>query len=334
MWLPLLNLVYSSSAMRSALLLLLVLANCPAHAQECTQILPFNVLDQKTGNTLTSLRPESLQARMGDLVVRITGIVPVEHRRVLVLVDRSGSMSRHNDLGMHQKEALEVVEDTLKDVLAELPSGVSVTYGFFNDKAVFTEAFFSDSRQLQQAIADTKQKLQKPDSGGTALFDAVHQAILRFGTPQPGDVIVLLSDGGENKSRLTEGEFEREMRKSGLRLALLFVNQHATDYAEPYVLSILDLAKNTGGAVGMIDIADLSWTSKKDVPVNREALRKFWMQEILGGYALQVQVPGSLKKPRKWKVQANTGGDPRLQHATLQYPEKLEPCPVNTAAVH
>jgi len=303
-------------------------------AQDCTQILPFNVLDQKTGNTVTSLRLELLQARMGELAVRITGIMPVEHRRVLVLVDKSGSMAPKNGPGSHQKEVLEITENTLTGLLKELPQGVSVAYGFFNDKAAFTEGFFHDFKDLQQAIADTRQKLLKPDQGGTALFDALHQAILRFETPQAGDVIVLLSDGGENKSKLAEGEFEKEMRRSGLRLALLFVNQHTTEYAEPFVQTILNLTDDTGGAVSSLDIDDFSWTSKKDVAANREAIRKFWTEEVLGGYTLQVQVPANFKKSKKWKVQLNAGTDAQLKHVTLQYPVKLEPCLVKTAEVH
>jgi von Willebrand factor type A domain len=320
--------------MRPALLLLLVLANCPAHAQDCTQILPFNALDQKTGNTVTSLRPESLQARMGDLAVRIIGIVPVEHRRVLVLVDKSGSMAPKNNLGSHQKEVLEATENTLMELLKELPQGVSVAYGFFNNKTVFTEGFFRDFKELQPAIADTRQKLLKPDYGGTALFDALHQAILRFETPQPGDVIVLVSDGGENKSKLAEGEFEKEMRRSGLRLALLFVNQHSSDYEEPFVRTIIGLAEDTGGGIGMLDVDDPSWVDKRKVAETRAAIRKFWTAEVLGGYGLQVQVPANLKKAKKWKVQFNAGTDAQLKHVTLKYPVKVEPCPVKTAEVH
>lgn len=271
---------------------------------------------------------------MGELSVRITGIMPVEHRRVLVLVDKSASMAPKNSPGSHQKEVLEVTEDTLTELLKELPEGVSVAYGFFNDKTVFTEEFFRDSKELQQAIADTRQKLQKPDQRGTALFDALHQAILRFETPQPGDVIVLLSDGGENKSKLTEGEFEKEMRRSGVRLAMLFVNQHSTDYAEPFVRTIINLAEDTGGAVSSLDIDDFSWTSKRDVAANREAIRKFWTVEVLGGYTLQVQVPANFKKAKKWKVQLNARANAQLKHVTLKYPAKLEPCPVKTAEVH
>jgi hypothetical protein len=320
--------------MQRAALLMVISCGLLAAAQDCTQTVPMNALDQKTGRAVTLLSSDVFQARMGTMTVPITAIKPVKERRILVLVDQSGSMAPKNNLGSHQKEALQITEDTLAELLTDLPGGVSVAYGFFNDKMVFTEGFFSDSRQLQQAIADTRQKLQKPGSGGTALFDALQQAMLRFGTPHSGDVIVLLSDGGENKSKSTERESVKEFRRSGLRLTLLLVNQHSSEWAEPYVSTVIGLAEETGGAISTIDINDPSWTTKKDAAANQTALRRFWTEEVLSGYVLQVQVPSSLKKPRKWKVQVNTGTDAQLKHVTLQYPEKLEPCPVSTAAVH
>jgi hypothetical protein len=303
-------------------------------AQDCTQTLPLNVVDQQTGNAVTPLQLEAFHARMGEVAIRITAISPVERRRVLVLVDTSGSMAPKNNVGSHQKEALEVTEQTLTELLKELPRGVSIAYGLFNDKAVFTEGFFSDFKQLQQAIAETRQKLEKQDEGGTALFDALQQATGRFETPQPGDTIVLLSDGGENKSKTTEGKFEKEMRRSGVRVALLFVNQRSTDYAAPFVPTIIELAHETGGAVGIIDISDMSWASKKEGSSNREALRRFWTQQILNGYLMQVQTPATLVKPRKWKLTIGAKNNAELKHVTIQYPAKLAPCAVSKAAVH
>ncbi|HMC29420.1 MAG TPA: vWA domain-containing protein [Candidatus Angelobacter sp.] len=286
------------------------------------------------GTGVEALQSSLFQARMGDLSIPIIGVQKVEHRRVLVLVDQSGSMARRNSIGSHQKEALDITEDTLNELLQDLPIGVSVAYGFFNDKAVFTEGFFSDSRQLQQAIADAKQRLKKPESGGTAMFDAIHQAILQFETPQPGDALLLLSDGGENKSKLTEGKFEKEFRRSGLRLELLLVNQHSPEFAEPYVSMFIGLAHETGGSVGIIDINDMSWAIRKDAGANREALRKFWTQEVLGGYLMRVQPPRTLTKPRKWIVRISADSNPELKHVTLQYPAKLAPCTLSWAAAH
>jgi len=82
--------------MQCVLLFLILVSGCYALAQDCTQTLPINVLDQKMGTGVEALQSSLFQARMGDLSIPIIGVQKVEHRRVLVLVDQSGSMARRN----------------------------------------------------------------------------------------------------------------------------------------------------------------------------------------------------------------------------------------------
>jgi hypothetical protein len=289
-------------------------------------------MDPKTGNTMMSLTPESLQARMGEAPVRITGIAPAKKRRILVLVDESGSM-----VGNPQKEAVQVVEETIGELLAHLPDGTSVAYGFFSDISVFTPEFFSDPERLRQAIAEARMQMPTTGKGGTPLFDALHQAMLRFGTPQPGDTIVVLTDAGENASKLQPGKVGKEIRGSGLRLVLLLAKLPVPIPAEEVRAdgdTLISIAHDTGGAIGTINSIDRSWHNSKDSEVNRQALQKFWIQEVLGGFLMQVQVPASLQKPKKWSVRINPDAYPELKHTIMQYPAKLVPCPAVTAAVH
>jgi VWA domain-containing protein len=303
-------------------------------AQDCTQTLPINVLDRKTGNAVTWLKPESLLARMGDSAVRIMAVGPVEHRRVLVLMDQSASMAPKDAVGTFQKEALEAVEDTMGELLQQLPAGTSVAYGFFNDTWVFTPEFLSDPTRLHDAIAETKSQLPKAGKGETSLFDALHEAMLRLGTPNAGDTIVVMTDTGENKSKLYPGKVEKELRESGIRLVLLLVQQHLPVELVPYQDTMTSLAENSGGAVETIDTADRSWLTRKNSEANREALRKFWTQEVMGGYLLRVQTAAGVAKPHKWSVRINQTASPELKGAVIRYPAKLAPCPVSTAAVH
>jgi hypothetical protein len=319
--------------MRTALFLVCLLSEF-ALAQNCTQTVPVNVLDQKTGMAMTSLQPSVFQARMGEAALPITGLQRVEHRRVLVLVDASASMAPKDGVGTFQKEALDAVEETLAELLEKLPVGTPVAYGLFNDTSVFTPEFLADTAKLRDAIAEAKKQLGRPGKGETSLFDALHQAMLRFGTPQPGDTIVVLTDTGENKSKMHPGTVEKELRRSGLRLALLLVQQHTPFELTPYWDVLTSLAEDSGGPIGTIDVADRSWLNRKDSAANREALRKFWTQEVLGGYLMQVQTPATLMKPRKWNVRINAANNADLKRVTIQYPTKLGPCSVSTAAVH
>lgn len=321
-------------SMKPLLIAALLLSIRGAASQDCTQTLPINVLDQKTGNSLTSLRPESLEARMGGAAVQIKGLEAVEHRRLLVLVDVSASMAPTDGIGAFQKQALEAVEETMAELLQKLPSGTAVAYGFFNDKSVFTPDFLTDPAQLRNAIEETRKQLPNAGKGHTRLYDALDQALLRFGTPRPGDTVVLLTDAGENESKMHPGRVEKDLRRSGLRLVLLLVQQHLPAELTPYWDALIGLAEDTGGAVEMIDTLDRSWLNKKGSEPNREKLRRFWTEEALGGYVMQVQAPATLIKPRKWSLRINPAVHPELKHVTIQYPAKLAPCPARTAAVH
>jgi hypothetical protein len=161
--------------------------------------------------------------------------------------------------------------------------------------------------------------------------------MLRFGTPQPGDTIVVLTDAGENASKLQPGKVGKEIRGSGLRLVLLLAKLPVPIPAEEVRAdgdTLISIAHDTGGAIGTINSIDRSWHNSKDSEVNRQALQKFWIQEVLGGFLMQVQVPASLQKPKKWSVRINPDAYPELKHTIMQYPAKLVPCPAVTAAVH
>lgn len=307
-----------------------------AVAQDCTQKVPVNVLDQKTGVAITLLQPSIFQARAGKVTVPIKGLVQVERRRIVVLEDESESMAAHNTPGEYQKDAMEATDKTFSSLLSQLPSGVSVAYGFFNDKAVFTDGFFQDPHQLEEAIANAKRQLNKPGTGDTALFDSLREAVRLLQTPQVGDTIVLVTDGGENKSKLSTAELERELYTTGVRLILVLVKHPHPESPEEidYANWLPGLATKTGGTTAVIDITNRSWQDPKAATLNRAVLREFWIQQVLSGYIMEVQVPADSPKARKWSLRLNTTESPRLKQTILQYPEKLPPCPVSTAAVH
>lgn len=307
-----------------------------AAAQDCTQKVPVNVLDQKTGVAITSLQPGIFQAAAGKVTVPIKGLVQVERRRIVILEDESESMAVNNTPGEYQKNAMEATDKTFSSLLSQLPSGVSVAYGFFNDKAVFTDGFFQDSHKLEEAIASAKRQLKKPGTGDTALFDSLREAVRLFQTPQAGDTIVVVTDGGENKSKLGNVELETELRTSGVRLILVLVKHPHPESPQEieYAGWLPVLATKTGGTTAVIDITNRSWQDPKDVTLNRAVLREFWIQQVLSGYIMEVQVPADSPKARKWSLRVNRTESPRLKQAILQYPEKLSSCPVSTAAVH
>lgn len=306
-----------------------------ATAQDCIQKIPVNVLDQKR-TAITALGPEVFQARMRETIIPVRGLEQVSHRRILVLVDESGSMDRANTVGTFELQAVQNMEETLTQLLSQLPAGSSAAYGLFSKKSLFTDGFISDPKELGKAIADVKEKFKNPGTGSTALFDSLYQAALKFAPAEPGDTIVLMTDGGENSSKLIARDFERRFLSLGLRLVVLMVGGRPPNAPEEIEgpEKFLHLAQETGGSRIFIHVNDPAWGDANKVAASRALLQRFWSQEVLAGYVMHLQVPAGDKKPRKWTLQVKSADNLKFDHAILQYPDILMPCPVNTAAVH
>jgi len=249
-------------------------------------------------------------------------------------VDVSGSMGEMTDIPSYQGPALRSIKQTLSDLMGELPSGASVEYGLFSTKWAFSEAFVSDPKELEKSVEALTARFGKTGFGHTALFDALHEALMRFGTPQPGDSILLLTDGGDNSSKLTARKLEREFHAANTRLLTLLVLQRGREFEREAVEQVQDLVAKTGGSSLSIYTTDDSWLGKKGFGENVQVLRRFWNDKILFGYVARVQVPVSFKDDRKWTLSLNREADPRLKHAVPTYPDHLSPCPVTTAAAH
>jgi len=305
-----------------------------AAGQDCTQSVPVGVIEQRTAALIAPVALDALQARMGSTPLRITSLDRVRGRRIMILVDASGSMGEMTDIPSYQGPALRTIKQTLRDLMEELPSGASVEYGLFSTKSAFSEAFISDPKELEKNIEAVTARFGKTGFGHTALFDALHKALMRFGTPQPGDSILLLTDGGDNSSQLTAGKLEHEFHAANTRLLTLLVLQRGREFELEAVDQVLDLVTKTGGSSLSIYTTDDSWLGKKGLGENVQVLRRFWNDKILFGYVAQVQVPGSFKDDKKWTLSLNRETDPRLKNATPVYPDHLSACPVARAAAH
>jgi hypothetical protein len=303
-----------------------------AVAQDCTQSVPVRVVDKETAAPIEPLTADMLTARMGETHLAISSPAHIRAGRIVVLIDESGSMSEiePSSYSTHKTQALRTVKQTLSDLIIALPPGVSLEYGLFNKKWAFSDGFISDPEELRKNIAETIAGFGKRGYGNTALRDALHDALLRFGTSQPGDSILLLTDGGENASKLTVRQVEHDFRVAHVRLLTMMVNESGVVPDEEQMARdwIEDLVKKTGGSYLAIDATNQSWGDKKNNVRNIAMIRGFWNDRVLGTDVIQVQVPGSITKETKWKLSVNREADPRLKRATVVYPDRLAPCPV------
>jgi Ca-activated chloride channel family protein len=83
----------------------------------------------------------------------------------------------------------------------------------FNDRPKLTVPFTTDSDELYQRIVHAR------PFGRTSLLDAIHIALAHMKSARNfRKALVIVSDGGDNRSRFTAGEIKNELRESDVQV--------------------------------------------------------------------------------------------------------------------
>ncbi|PYP83177.1 MAG: hypothetical protein DMG65_24995 [Candidatus Angelobacter sp. Gp1-AA117] len=299
--------------MKWMLPLLLALVSCVAVCQECTSYVIVNAFDHKTTMNLNSLRAENLEARLGTTALPVVSAEPISRNRILFLVEISG-----ND---EDRRISQMLSDAV-NVARQAPDGQPIAFGIFAEKALFTDAFFPNAQQRKTSI-DAITAQAKSLGKHTALYDALHEGLALFGAQQPGDTLLLMSDGVDNRSKRSDGDLEKEFFIQGVRLWIV-PRPQSTLVTNPYLKfnsyrdnmswratpgrrSLMALASETGGGF-------LRFPSP------------LWLDAASAGFVVGVKPPADLNKPKPWKLEARKSSDWANGKPDLWYPSQLPPC--------
>lgn len=321
---------------RSAITCLFMLAlgtsYLTAAAQNCEVSVPATVVDAKSGTFVPSITPGMLHARVKKDFIPVTAADRIKSFRVLLLVDASGSMAF--DVGgfpSYKKRTGEAIRKALDQEFPQLPAGVQVGFGVFNQRVAFGNEFTSDSARLHTLITETNARLKKLGEGRTALFDALHQSLDQFGSIQPGDTVLMLTDGGDNKSEVSDKAVEREFAQKGARIFVLLVKDTPSTPEEVAGPGIMyEVAERTGGAVYAIRAGLPLWDDKEKALPEKRDLDQFWSEQVLSAYLLRFTIP-AVRKEQKWLLSIDPAANGRKKMAA-GYPSRVGPCPLTAAA--
>jgi hypothetical protein len=302
-------------------------------AQDCTQTLPAIFLNEQTREAVTAITADRLHAKVGKVLLPVISVEPIPSFRVLILIDTSGSMDAHVPL-FNQRRALETTNQALDELLDQLPPGVQIEYGAFNQGAVFGAEFTADAQELRRSKAESIERTKRHGERSTALYDAVQQGLEHFYSVQPGDSILILTDGGDNLSESKPEKIQEEAAKKGVRLfTILFTgNNHVSAPTEESPATMFDFAEHTGGSVHTLDVSQGIWGDAKGREKQKQELRRFWSNEVLSGYVLRFKLPTNVKKQRKWILRVDRLPDQKYK-IVAAYPNRLSPCPQTRAAL-
>jgi hypothetical protein len=220
-----------------------VLASAQSAQNRTVSSLLVNVLD-RDGNAIRDLTKDDFRVKVNGHPVPLLDLhYTVAPRRIVVLLDMSGSMKGVTEKSTKWNLARLVLDDLLAETASEVPIALFVFSSQVDNVFNFSEGRPSITKWLGRD--------QRPDSkGSTAFYDALAAAARLLEPVRPGDAIYAITDGGENHSQISRSAAKQRLVQAQIRFfAFLFSEPAMTDEERSGVESVEEFARDTGGFV-------------------------------------------------------------------------------------
>ena len=221
-----------------------------------------------------------------------------------IIFDLSGSMS---------SKLMRARESILQFIKTANPQDEFFVIGF-NDRPELIEDFTSSVEDIQARLATVR------SGHRTALLDAIYYGVAKMKDARhERKALLVVSDGGDNRSRYTEGEVRSQVRESDVEIYSIgiFDAYAATPEERSGPLLLNELCEETGGRMFRVD--DLSEMSDIAEKISTELRNQYVI-----GYT-----PKEMRRDGKWrkvKVKLNPpqGLPPLTVHARTGYYAPLQ----------
>jgi hypothetical protein len=307
-WIILLDCGSTHMKRRICLPILFFLTSIPFLGQECTSTVLVSFYDQLTTAEIETLKAEDIDARLGNSSLPVLSASRDFHNRLLILVEMDGAA---------KNAKMENVVETVTQQARTAPEGEPVAFGIYSDKAIFSEDFQADPDKRAKAV-DAVIEEENSLKNRVALWDALHQALAKFGPHQPGDTILLIGEPYDDASHRSGSDVEKEFLANGTRLFIMR-RIHASRVERDFMWSSHELEKSTFNRLTQ----ETGGLISEYVP---SLIRFAW-----AGYFLELKLPPDMNKPKKWKVKFR--GNAAIVHrkTNFYYPAVLPPCRMQQA---
>ena len=290
---------------RFVVFLLLALLVRAQESGVCSESVIVSVRDHR-GQQVADLLPSSFRATLGSSVLNIrSASFRTSSPRIVLLLDRSGSMNQS-------------FASTLAKNFVALNAGKAhIAVVLFSDHVIDTINFDTPRAEILQKLS----KLQEL-GGLTAFYNSLIYGASLFGTPEPGDAVYAITDGGDNESNSGKYGVERELQSKGVRLFAFDLSHRnfSTEEEEAGHNNLRRLTEMTGGAT--ISMASLP-AGKEGERLNADLRGLYEAMERF--YILQVEAP-TLEKESRWKLEALDADGGKRKDVEVAYPGNLGPC--------
>jgi len=251
-----------------------------------------------------TLQAADLRGKINDKPMQILAATkPANPRRVVLVLDASGSMAG---------KWLRLVEFGA-EIVHESPSSTEFALVIFADKELRRVEFGKTGPEMITEIMSFK---NVNPSGKTPLRDAIWEAVSMFQPNREGDTIVVVSDGGDNQSKVSPRRLREAMWSRGIRVMFAQVVDHfATQPEHIDNRDAASLSQSSGGFLFPIEDPRVLPNTAQEIASRIESY-----------LALRVALPTALEKEASIHLEAVDSSGRKRKNVELGFPEKLLPC--------
>jgi Mg-chelatase subunit ChlD len=321
------NMAKISRVFACALLACAPLAPAQSAPKQAASSLLVNVLD-RNGNAVRDLTKDDFRVKVnGRLAELLDARYSSAPRRIVVLLDMSGSMAG----GTEKNKKWEIARGAVEALLTETPADMQVALVTFSSK-VHDILDFSQGRSSITTWLNRGPSQSSDVNGFTAFYDAAAAAAKLLEPPLPGDSIYAITDGGDNSSRIAEAATRQKLLQSQIRLFIfLFSESVPTQEERLGEDSIVELARDTGGFVfGVSGQRNSPWTFDYSYGSNQKAEEGIKLQtqalniQVNGFYTVQLDTPPPMSKSSKVSLEV-VDGDGRVRKSLAWTYQRILP---------
>jgi len=262
------------------------------------------------------LRAEDLKVDVDRKQVPILSLSLDAHpRRIVLMVDTSGSMEASS-----QKSGWGITLLAAAFAADVVPASAAAALATFSDKLRRESSDFENRQLVGARVLDLA---KRHPEGPTSLFDSIDQVLIEFKELNLGDAIYVVTDGGDNKSRISLRRLEEQLISRGVRVFVFLVLQGGSRTEEEVSgASQMDsFAESTGGDVVRISSAETSANGRAQLA----KLAPRIVGEVEGVYRLELGISPAVERAARVKV-AFVDRDRVKNTRNIAYPHQFVPC--------
>jgi hypothetical protein len=299
---------------------ILFLFSCSAVASNCPHATILVNVFNRDLKVQSDLQATDLNVELDRRRVQVHSLLPDNRpRRIVLMVDTSGSMEasqRHTGWGIALPAAAYAVD--------VVPASASVALVTFSDMPRQESTYFESPKVVGAKVLDLN---RRQPQGATRLFDSIHQVLVGFTELHSGDAIYVVTDGGDNKSRISQVKLRQELIARGVRLFAFLVLRPTEAQTEEEVtgsFQVGNLAEFTGGDVVPISAAEIAGPHRAQL----DKLAKHIVGEVENVYRVELEASSAEKAAR---VKVSFVDRDRKKSGQISYTHEIAPCPSENA---